>query len=206
LLGYVILAGIFVTSAVLGGAHGSKLIELGALTFDGGLLTYSLSFLATDIVSEVYGRGYSRKIVIAGFIGHFTALLTTLLALNLPASPDSVQGFDSVFGIGARIFIAAMVAYLTSQFTDVTLFSWLKSKTGGRHLWLRNNVSTLGGGLLDAVLFSTIAFYGVYPVIPIIVSAYTVRIAISLLDTPFIYAGVYILRRSYPELRRYLPA
>lgn len=202
LFGFAILLSIYCTSAAIAGLHGAKLLQLGALSFDAGLVTITLTFFVTDICSEVYGRKYSQKIVMGGLIALLISILTTRLAMSLPASPDweLKAEYDAIFGAGSRVLLAALVAFITSQIADITIFSWLKRATNGKHLWLRNNASTLIGGLFDALLFSTIAFYGTYPVLPIFLSAYAFRIAVSLIDTPFVYGGVWLFRKLYPEL------
>ena len=193
---YSILLAFYASALTIAGPHGAKLAQLGPFTFDAGLLTYSVCFLVTDIVSEVYGKKFSRQIIISSFFGLLVAFCMTKVALLLPASSDwsSAEGYSFVFGTGNRIFLAVLIAYVASQLTDIYVFSLVKKLTNGRHLWLRNNLSTMAGGLLDAILFSTIAFYGTYPVIPIITSAYIIRIALSVVDTPLVYLAVYFLK------------
>ncbi|NND65283.1 MAG: queuosine precursor transporter, partial [Gammaproteobacteria bacterium] len=85
--------------------------------------------------------------------------------------------------------------FVISQAADLFVFSWLRRKTRGRHLWLRNNVSTIVGGGLDSVVFSTIAFFGVFPILPVILSAWFIRVAMSVVDTPIVYLMVWCLRQ-----------
>ncbi len=204
LTGFIVLFGAYVAAVALCGFHGTKLLSLGPLTFDAGLITYAFPFLVTDICSEVYGTKYSRKIVFGGLIGIIVAILTTKLSLILPASPDweLASEYDSIFNAGGRIAFAVICTFVVSQLVDISVFSWLRQKTDGKFLWLRNNLSTAIGGLLDAIIFTTIAFYGTYPVIPIIVSAYAARLIITAIDTPLVYAGVWFLRNKYPELKK----
>lgn len=204
LMGFITLFGAYVAAVALCGFHGTKLLGLGPLTFDAGLITYAFPFLVTDICSEVYGTRYSQKIVFGGLIGVITAIITTKISLVLPASSDwhLANEYDAIFNAGGRIAFAVICTFVVSQLVDIYVFSWLRKKTDGKYLWLRNNVSTMVGGLLDAVIFTTIAFYGVYPVLPIIFSAYTARIIITAIDTPLVYLGVWILRKKYPELQK----
>ena len=92
--------------------------------------------------------------------------------------------------------MGSLVAYVVSQNWDVRVFHKLKEMTGGRHLWLRNNVSTMTSQALDTVIFITIAFYGVLPVVPLIIGQYIVKLLIAALDTPFIY-GLHWARRTF---------
>jgi len=204
LIGFSVLFGIFVGAVTIAGVHGAKLVNIGPFVFDAGLLTISLTFLCTDIVSEVYGRSYSKKLVLGGLLGIITAMLFSKIALAAPADLEwnLVNEYNAILGTGNRVLFAALAAYVGGQLLDITVFTWIRNKTKGKHLWLRNNLSTLAGGLADAVLFSTIAFYGVYDLMPIIMSAYAIRIIISLVDTPFVYLGVYLFHKKYPELNK----
>ena len=199
-----ILSAVYTSSLVMAGIHGAKLANLGPFTFDGGLITFTMTFFVTDIVSETFGKAYARQIIFSALVGLICAFLLTQLILFLPASPDwaIAKGFNDVLGIGSRVFAAILATFVLSQLTDIKIFTLVRKITGEKHLWLRNNVSTLVGGLVDAVVFSTVAFYGIYDLMPIIISAYSVRILISLIDTPFVYLGVYIIRRICPGIVR----
>lgn len=119
------------------------------------------------------------------------------IAIALPAAPfwQNQDAFVSVVGSTSRIIVASLAAYLVSQYHDVWLFHLLKRKTGGKHLWLRNNASTAVSQLIDSVIFIVIAFYGVMPVWPLIFGQWIVKMAIALIDTPLVYLFVGILRR-----------
>ncbi len=92
-----------------------------------------------------------------------------------------------------RIAIASLIAYLVSQHHDVWAFHFWKKKTGGKFLWLRNNVSTISSQLLDSALFITIAFYGIMPIWPLILGQRAVKIIIAAIDTPFLYASIWMM-------------
>lgn len=200
---FIVFASLHAGALITAGIHGAKLTNLGGLVFDAGLITFSITFIITDIVSELFGKKYSKKIIFGSLCALLCAYFVTQFILMLPADSqwELESEFSAILGTGSRIFIAALVTYVFSQLVDIWIFSYIRQKTGAKYLWLRNNLSTLGGGLVDAVVFSTIAFYGVYDVLPIIISAYTMRIIISILDTPLIYLIIYILRKKYPDLR-----
>jgi uncharacterized integral membrane protein (TIGR00697 family) len=80
-----------------------------------------------------------------------------------------------------------MVAYLVAQNLDVLLYDWLKKITNSKHLWLRNNGSTFVSQLVDSIIFTTIAFAGIYPLTQLIIFTYLIKIIVAVLDTPFIY-------------------
>ena len=158
--GFVILSAVFVASLVIASVLASKIIQVWAFFVPAGILAYSLTFLCTDVVSEVYGKEASRKVVLSGFIGLVAAFLLTTLALNWSAAPfwQNQDSFDSILGSTTRIIIASLVAYLVSQYTDVWIFSQVKKLTKGKFLWLRNNLSTAISQLVDSVIFIVIAF------------------------------------------------
>ncbi len=105
---------------------------------------------------------------------------------------DRQQEYTVIFGNSARAIIASMVAYLTAQFVDVQLFHFWKRLTNGRHLWLRNNASTMISQMIDTVLVVTILFYGQLPfaqIQSIICASYLFKLIIAASDTPFFYLG-----------------
>lgn len=191
------LLGLFVGALVIAGPNGVKLVQVGPFMFDGGLIIYSVTFICTDIITEIFGKQYARKTVIAGFFGMIAALLLTKMTTLMPSASiwDLGQEYDTVLGVGSRVIIAAMISYIVSQSADLYIYAKVRDITGDRHLWLRNNASTLVGGFLDATIFSTIAFYGIHPLQPIIMSAYIVRVATAFLDTPIVYLARWWYRR-----------
>jgi uncharacterized integral membrane protein (TIGR00697 family) len=201
--GFTALFAVFVGAAVFAGIHGAKLIGFGPFVFDAGLITFALTFLCTDIVSEVYGKKYAKRLIAGGFIAIIIGIIFTQISLLLPAAADwqLASEYTAIFSTGIRTSLALLATYITSQLTDIAIFAWIKKKTNGKYLWLRNNGSTMIAGLVDAVVFTTVAFYGVYDLLPIILSAYAARVIISMIDTPFIYLGRNILYRLYPELK-----
>lgn len=201
--GFIILFAVFVGAAAIAGLHGAKLISVGSLVFDAGLITFALTFLCTDIVSEVYGKLYAKRLIIGGLVAIVVGLIFTKIALTLPGAADwELAGeYNAIFGMGSRVSLALIATYITSQLTDIAIFAWIRKKTGAKYLWLRNNGSTMIAGLVDAVVFTTVAFAGVYEILPIIASAYVARLVISVVDTPFVYLGRNILYRLYPELK-----
>lgn len=203
---YTILFSLYLSMVVMGALLATKLVQFGSVIFDAGLPVYAISFFITDIVSEIYGKQYSRKMIWSAFLALIVSFLCIKLVLVLPgAEAWQIAGeFNTVFGMSNQIYIAALVVFLLSQYVDITVFAWVRKKTNGKHLWLRNNISTLAGGAVDAFLFALIAFYGVYSmdvIWGIATTAYVVKILIAAFDTPFAYFGVWIMHRLYPELK-----
>ena len=117
-------------------------------------------------------------------------IITVVIAIHWRSAPfatDYSEQFSSVLGLVPRVVLASMVAYLLSQHHDVFAFNFWKTKTKGRHLWLRNNLSTMVSQAIDTGVFITIAFYGVMDIVPLLIGQYVIKLIIAVLDTPFIY-------------------
>jgi len=196
-LAFTLLAGIFIGGLVIAAVLASKLVAVGALVVPAGVLAYALTFACTDIIAERYGRARAHQVVLSGLVALIVCFALIQLALAWPAAAIWQNGpaFESVLSSSARIIIASLVAYIVSQNADIYLFSRLRRATGGRHLWLRNNVSTMLAQLLDSAIFVTIAFAGLFPVLPVIFGQWVVKLAIAALDTPVVYLVVALLRR-----------
>ena len=137
-------------------------------------------------------------------------LATTLImqcAIHFTPLEAGVELFDSVkniFSLLPRLAVASLIAYLISQFHDVWLYEKIRDKfPAKKHIWLRNNGSTMVSQLLDNAVFTTIAFYGVYPIdimINIFISTYIIKFIVALCDTPFIYIADKLFRdKKIPE-------
>jgi uncharacterized integral membrane protein (TIGR00697 family) len=170
-----------------------KTIELFGITATLGNIVYASSFLITDILSENYGKKDARKAVYIGF----GALIVMTILMNLalffrPSSEDFAQGsLVTLFSIMPRIAIGSLTAYMISQLHDVWAYNyWRKKVPGTRWIWLRNNLSTMVSQLIDTLIFTFIAFYGIFEgkiLFEIIVSTYLLKWIVAALDTPFIY-------------------
>ena len=212
---YLLLAALFVASLLIANIITFKLFSVplpGRLTLFGqdavilaaGILPYPVTFLATDLISELYGRRRADAVVWTGFWVSVYILLILKIGAWVPPvgtdvrSADEVQAlYVGVFGQSSRAIIASMIAYLVAQLLDVRIFHFWKRVTDGRHLWLRNNGSTMVSQLLDSVLVITILFWGQLggsTIIQIIVASYLFKLLFAALDTPFFYLGVHWLR------------
>lgn len=199
-LAFTILAGIFVGGLVIAAVLAAKLVAVGPLSVPAGVLAYALTFACTDIIAERYGRARAHQVVLAGLVALIVCFALIQLALLWPAAaiPQDVPAFESVLSSSARIIVASLLAYVISQNADVYIFARLRRATGGRHLWLRNNVSTMLAQLLDSAIFITIAFLGAFPILPVIFGQWLVKLAIAAVDTPVVYLAVALLRRPQP--------
>lgn len=189
---------VYASLLVAANAAGAKIIAVGSLAASATVFVYALTFLVTDIVSEVYGKKAAKKLVIYGFVSVILAVLIYQLAIIAPPAPffQNQSAYESVFGLTWRLLIGGLVAYLISQFLDIRIFHYVRKKTKTRHLWLRNILSTIVSQFVDTIIFITIAFYGVFENLwALILGQYLIKLFIALLDTPFAYLGVSIARR-----------
>jgi len=162
---------------------------LFGLASTGGNILYASIFLATDIVCEHWGKAEANRAVRIGFfVSLFFLVASQFIIKFIPADYDFAQGaMQTLFVLTPRIVVGSMIAYLISQHLDVWLFHKIKNKTGEKMLWLRNNGSTFISQLVDSIIFTTIAFAGVYPLFQLIFFTYIIKLIVAVLDTPFIY-------------------
>lgn len=176
----------------------TKTIELFGITATLGNIVYASSFLITDILSENYGKKEAQRGVAIGFYSLILFTLLMNIAVRfLPSPEDFVQSsMETIFGFLPRIMAASLLAYGFSQTHDVWAFHfWKKKWPATKHLWLRNNLSTIVSQLIDSIVFTLAAFIGVFSegvLIEIIISTYLLKLIVAVLDTPFVYLGKYI--------------
>ena len=201
---YLVLAGVFIASLVTCNLIANKFVtvDLGFKVFivSAGILPYPFTFLVTDLISELYGQKKANLVVFAGFISSMFVLLFLWLGGQFNAIPDSLvtdDTYNSVFRNAWRIIGASMIAYLFAQFVDVRIFHFWKRLTNGKHLWLRNNASTVVSQLLDTILVICILFVGVWSsdqILFAIIDGWTFKMLMALIDTPIIYGIIYLLK------------
>lgn len=192
---------LFVTFLLLSNIMASKIVSVFGLLLPAAVIAYPVTFLFTDVVAEVEGKKSARGLVMTGFYLSLVMVALLWAARLLPPAPfwTHQEAWDRILGATPRIVLASMLAYVVSQNHDVWAFHWWKEKTAGRHLWLRNNLSTMVSQLIDSALFITVAFWGLYPPAAIgkmVLGQYAVKMAIALLDTPFCYMLVRFYERD----------
>jgi uncharacterized integral membrane protein (TIGR00697 family) len=180
-------------STVMANLQVVKTVEMFGLTATLGNAMYGTAFLVTDILNEKYGKDEAKKAV---WLGFYTLLAMTLIMqmvlLFKPHETDFAQeALSTIFSILPRIAAGSLAAYLVSQLTDVYIFTYLKKKFPKENqFWIRNNGSTMISQLLDTLIFTSIAFLGVFPMedwIQIFFTTYVLKFLIAILDTPFGY-------------------
>jgi len=193
------LLGCIVLAILLANLQGPKLTIIFGLQTSLGVIFYSGIFFATDLLSEKYGRAEAGRAVLIGFSASCIIVLMLSLALmfeptdrpETAAFSQRIQtSFENILDFTPRFVFGSLFAYLISQSLDVWLFHWIKNKTQGRWLWLRNNLSTMTSQLVDTFLYSFIVWWGVVDLqtaIQLGLVKYGFKLAIAAIDTPFIY-------------------
>ena len=192
---------------ILANLQGGKVSELTILgnTFvvSMGAIMYSGIYFATDLLNEKYGRAEANRAVIIGAVANvivmFTLVLSTFyLPSGIASSANDVHQAISTLALYSPIFvIGSITAYLISQTFDVWIFHKIKTLTGGKYLWLRNNASTIFSQLIDTTLVIFILFVGVWSSNQIfsgIIDGWIFKMMIALIDTPIIYGIIYLLK------------
>ena len=210
---YIILASIFIASLISCNLIFQKFFQieiwipiLGSYTFEQsvGLLPYPVTFLVTDIISEIYGRKKANQVVISGLIASIFMLCVIIVADSVNSTSWSAVDdptFHQVFGLSGAAVFASMLAYLFAQFIDVRLFHFWKKLTKGKHLWLRNNASTIFSQCIDtfSVLF-LLCYFGViaWDKLGILfINGFLFKVFFAAFDTPFFYLASYLIRKYF---------
>lgn len=265
---FIILSSVFIASLVSCNLIFQKFFSIniwlpfiGDYTFEQsvGLLAYPVTFLVTDIISEIYGRKRANQVVASGLIASLFMLLLVMVSDSIqsapfgtgnifaypPSSPDMIEEikvkedfimnlsnkedceaggyywqsssvptepeycsgfkkdntFSIVFGLSSAAVFASMVAYLFAQFIDVRLFHFWKSLTKGKHLWLRNNASTVYSQCIDTLLvLFLLCYFNVIPwekFGPYFINGFLFKIFFAAFDTPFFYLFSNILKKKF---------
>jgi len=206
---YLILASMFIAALVASNLIFQKFFywnPFGWFRFElsVGILPYPITFLITDIISEIYGKKKANQVVIAGIFASIFSMGIILLANYTSAidnSPIDNTLFTKVFGLSPIAVLASMLAYLFAQFIDIRIFHFWKRKTKGKHLWLRNNFSTFSSQFIDTLTVITLlCSFGVLPwslFSTLLISGFLFKILIALLDTPILYFIVYLFRSRF---------
>jgi len=212
---YLYLGALFITSLVVSNLIFQKFFywnPFGDVTVFGsslfvvsvGILPYPLTFLITDLISEIFGKKKANQIVTAGIFASLFSMGIILLADFVPAIPSSSiddETFTKVFALSPVAVLASMIAYLFAQYVDISIYHFWKKLTQGKQLWLRNNFSTFLSQFIDS--FTVIALLCLFKVFPwsmflgLVVSAFLFKVLIAFLDTPLLYFFVYLLRKRF---------
>ena len=211
---YFFLSSIFITALVVSNlifqkffswypfnfeVFGIKLFELSV-----GVLPYPVTFLITDIVSEIFGKRKANQVVVMGILASIFSIGLLLLGDVLPASstsPIDDKTFNLVFSASPLAVLASMSAYLIAQFLDIRIYHFWKQLTKGKYLWLRNNFSTFSSQIIDST--TVIALLCIFDILGwdlflgLVLSSITFKIVVAVIDTPLLYLLVGLIRKKF---------
>ncbi len=226
---FLVLAGFFLCAMTLLNVIGiTRFVQLGPLAVAVGVLPYPLTFLCTDLISELYGKRRANFLVTVGLMLNGFILLVMWFAQALPAATptapwqvfevaneiflpngDKVSGSVELFGLiyacTSGAVVASMIAYIVAQYCDVHFFHFLKKLTKGKHLWLRNNLSTLLSQGIDSFIVISVTFGAAY-----FRGEQTLKVLLLLMFSNYIFKALAALFDTIPlyflvaKLRRYL--
>ncbi|WP_242147846.1 queuosine precursor transporter [Sphingomonas sp. BAUL-RG-20F-R05-02] len=176
------------------------MLGLGPLAIEAGIAAFLLLVITSSAVAELHGGVTATRLVRFGFVPLVVSVLLSLLVLALPAAPDMAPdrraAFAMMMGGTPRIWLGGIISYGISQTLNVTIFSMLKGREGGRMLWLRAGVASILSQIVDTLLFVTIAFAGVFPIGELLIGQMIVKVLLSaVLVPPLIYLFVAFGRR-----------
>ncbi len=206
---YVVCASVFLTALVIAEATAGKFFTAFDLPFavtilgerfetvvmTAGVIAFPITFVATDVINEYFGRPGIRFVTYVGLamvVFAFGLLQIALAVPTAPASPVPDAAFAAVFGTTTRVIAGSLVAYVVGQLLDIALFHRLRQWTGGRHLWLRATGSTLGSQFIDTLVVLSVAFWGqlsIATILAITLFNYAYKVVIAVAITPLVYAA-----------------
>lgn len=199
---YSSLCCIFCLLVVLSNILSAKmvLLPLSNLEVPAGLLTYPLTFLIADLVTEIYGKEKAKSMVYTTLGINIACLALIQIVLVLP-SARTQTAFHEVFELSSLRIFASLTAYFASQIVDIQLYTQIKKLTGNSLLWVRNNGATCISQFLDTIIVDLIYLYGglgmnLMDVLPVILISFCYKTFFSVLNTPLFYLSVFLSKRS----------
>jgi len=191
------LIGTFVALVVISNILANKIVIFMKWAVPTAVIAYSVTFFISNIISEFYSERQARKTVMIGFLANILLVVLVFIAIQWPAASfwNNQEAFELTLENTWRIVLGSLIAYIISQNHDIWSFNLWKKVTKGRYLWLRNTLSTILSQFIDTIIFVTIAFYGLFPVMPTMIGLFIVKVIIALLDNPFIYFVRWIYKK-----------
>ena len=187
------------TASILANLQGPKLTVIFGLQTSLGVIFYSSIFFATDMLSEIYGKQAANKAVRMGFaVSIIVLVMLSLALLYLPSdkpgtaefSANVHNAFSTIVNFTPRFIFGSLLAYYISQHFDVWAFHKIKSVTGERWLWLRNNLSTMSSQVVDTLIYSLVTWWGIVDLetaLALGAAKYLFKVVIAMIDTAFLY-------------------
>jgi uncharacterized integral membrane protein (TIGR00697 family) len=198
---FTVITALFVTVLITANIIAVKLIEVGGLVLNSAIVIFPISYIVSDVLTEVYGYARARRVIWLGFACNLIAGLAIVAAGALPPAPfwaENQKAYDAILGVAPRVLIASFVAYLVGEFVNAVVLARMKVATEGRFLWARTIGSTIVGQGVDSFVFVSLAFTGVMPPDVLhtsIVNQWFAKTAYETIATPLTYVVVTWLKR-----------
>ncbi len=196
---FLLLGSLFIALLVISNVIAGKVVAIGGWMVPAAVICYALTFAVTDTIAEIWGKERTKYIVVLGFFACVISAIMIKIAIWMPAAPfwHNQEAYNLILGSSLRITVASMSAYLISQYHDIWAFHFWKDKTGGKYLWIRNNLSTGVSQLIDTVVFIVIGFYGTgAPILSMILGQYAIKLIVAMCDTPIVYILVNLINKN----------
>lgn len=192
-IGIPLLIALYVACELVANISAGRAVEVWHLQAPGGVFIYALTFTLIDLINERLGKVRARHVVLGAFAANLLLALysTLILALPAPAYFTRQDAFAAVLGATPRIITASLLAYLVSTWIDVEIFAVWKARVGGSP-WVRVLASNAVSTAVDSILFVTIAFAGILPLLPLITGQYLIKMAVTVVSLPLITAARYL--------------
>jgi queuosine precursor transporter len=198
---FTLITGLFVAVLLISNIASSKIVSLGAFTFDGGTILFPISYIFGDILTEVYGYRKSRQVI---WIGFGSAILMTIILTivgYLPSASDwpNQSAYNAILGTTPRIVAGSLIAYFAGEFSNSFVLAKMKVFTRGRWLFTRTIGSTIVGEGVDTLIFVLVAFGGIYStgtILAIILFNYVFKVGFEIIVTPLTYAIIGFLKKN----------
>jgi len=198
---FVVLVALFVACLITANVVAVKLVSLGSHVVPAAIFVFPLSYIFGDVLTEVYGYGWARRVIWLGFLCNLLFVFFAWIGQILPPAPfwQDQRAYESILGYAPRLLTASLSGYLVGEFVNSYVLSRIRSLTRGRWLWMRTIASTVLGQGLDTGLFVTVAFLGTPAFAPIIIlNHWVAKVGIEIVATPLTYAVVGWLKRREP--------
>ncbi len=183
-----LLIGLYVTCEIIANVTASKPVALAGIVVPAAVFIYALTFTLIDLVNERFGKQGARYVIYTAFTANLLLAAYIRWAIWLPPAPfyKGQEAFAAVLGSTPRIVAASLIAYLISSLIDTEVFAWWRAHVGG-YRWLRVLTSNAVSTFVDSATFITLAFWGVFPVWPLIEGQYLIKMGVTLVSIPLIY-------------------
>lgn len=197
---YELYVVILVASVLISNVIAQKLFVFGPTSFTAGIILFPIAYIASDVLTEVYGFRLARRAIWLGFLALVMLVIFSLAAIHLPPSPvwPNQSAFEITLAQVPRTVAASILAYLAGEFANAITLSWMKVRSGGRNLYGRVIGSTVVGQGIDTIVFALVAFVGIFPlgvIVQIAAFGYAFKVLYEIVVSPLTYRVITLTKR-----------